>query len=347
MTPIAGGTGPTRVAVSLALLLALAAALLGPVLNGSAQDDIVGDYSIIFGSEELDQDVANAPALAGRWRLSFAEDGTFEAERLDVGVLVSGTYELEGDTITVTDEEGVLSCASPVTTAGAPDDVATGTYRFEVDSGRLTMTVEEDGCDLRRILFASKEFAEFVACVTALAAGAATPVAGDDEADDAAEASPEADGGLLDFLTPAAGAGQSGDDEEAGAQDDQAAQPPAVEEQIDELLGQMTACWSTGNPARFLPLLSDEFRETFADADALESLQTDDDGADRLGTRRRDRQRRRGPRQRRRADDRAGRGGIRAALLRARRRRVALGRLGVLATGWLRRDGRRRTRDGG
>jgi len=36
-----------------------------------------------------------------------------------------------------------------------------------------------------------------------------------------------------------------------------------VEDQLDRFLAELTSCWSTGDPQRFLPLLSDDYRPTF------------------------------------------------------------------------------------
>jgi hypothetical protein len=40
----------------------------------------------------------------------------------------------------------------------------------------------------------------------------------------------------------------------------------AIGKEIDSLLGQMTACWATGDADLWLPLLSTEFRATLADS---------------------------------------------------------------------------------
>jgi hypothetical protein len=48
----------------------------------------------------------------------------------------------------------------------------------------------------------------------------------------------------------------------------------SFESEIDDLLGQLTACWASREPERWLPLLSDEFRDALiaSDPNFLETL---------------------------------------------------------------------------
>ena len=89
-------------------------------------------------------------------------------------------------------------------------------------------------------------------------------------ADDQATPEEEADerDGLLDVLTP------ESEGDEQGTEADEASLA-LVEEEIDELLLQMTACWATGEPERWLPLLSDGFRDSLISTsdDFYETLQ--------------------------------------------------------------------------
>jgi len=238
--------------------------LLLPAQFSRAQElDIVGDYSITLVRLQIPTDVANGSNLIGRWRISFLADGTYQSERLDLGVLVTGTYQASGDTLTIIDESGLLSCSNPTASTGEVTDVASAEYTYEMDSGNLKLTAISDGCALRRVLFTTSDFSTYVACTTA-------PI---DLASNSVElgATPELDDALSDLIraeaTPVSEGRNPGNSSSS------------VDGQIDSLLAQLTACWSTGDPTRFLPLLSDGFRGSFIGAndqetsDMLSSLQ--------------------------------------------------------------------------
>jgi hypothetical protein len=245
--------------VALALVALLMA--INPVLPsrfaGAQADDLIGDFTVSISSESVPSEIANGSTVVGRWRLSFKEDGTYEAERLDVGVVVRGSYEVNGDTVTVTDEEGLLSCSNSAMATGDSGDVSAATYQFNLRSNSLSFTAQEEGCALRRVLFTTTDFRPFVACTTEplpdLAAEGDTPARPGNAAPEdilAAEATPS-----------------------AGEPSDGPAPSGKTDEQIDNLLEQMTACWATGDPSRFLPLWSNDFREQFLqDETALDSL---------------------------------------------------------------------------
>lgn len=249
---------PARfVAIAFVALLTLVAPVDSSRFAAAQQDELVGDFTVAIGSETIPTDIANGSALIGRWHLSFEPDGSYQAERIDVGVVVRGTYEINGDSVTVTDQEGLLSCSNPALATADEGDVSSGTYRFRIRSNSLTFTLVEDGCALRRVLYTTADFQPFVACVTQpmtdlAAAPSDAPRAGDSTAREI----------LAIAATPA-------------AEEDVAGTPAAgtPEEQIDDLLAQMTACWATGDPSRFIPLWSTAFREQFLqDPTALDSL---------------------------------------------------------------------------
>ncbi len=245
----------------------VAVLLLGLLLPASfsraQESEIVGDYSVTLVRLQIPTDVANGSNLIGRWRISFLADGTYQTERLDLGVLASGTYETSGDTLTVTDESGLLSCSNPAASTGEVTDVATAEYTYELDSGNLKLTAVSDSCALRRVLFTTSDFSTYVACTT-------TPI---DLAAKSVElgATPELDDALSDLIRPQATPVSEGRNPGNSAS--------SIDGQIDTLLAQLTACWSTGDPTRFLPLLSDGFRDSFIGAndqetsDMLSSLQ--------------------------------------------------------------------------
>jgi hypothetical protein len=192
-------------------------------------------------------DLTNGPALYGRWQIIFRTDGTYATERADVnGEMVSGTYTVDGKTLTVTDKDGLLSCANP-SIVGNTQDAATGTYTWDRNGDTLSLIPISDNCAGRRILFATRQMTGYVPCATQPlnlttsgspeAEGsptAATPVA------QPAPATPT----VSDVSTASASPGAEG----------------AIPQAIDALLSQMTSCWATGRPELFLPLLTSDYR---------------------------------------------------------------------------------------
>jgi hypothetical protein len=213
-----------------------------PFLTGavSAQDSgegIVGDYSVTITKDAALPSVANSPMLVAAWHIGFHEDGTYLAERIDIGPMVQGSYTVDGDTVTITDESGTLSCTQPSTSGDATLDVAVGIYTFKRDDKGLTLTPQTDGCALRVILLSSSELGPYTACPVAPAGlGAlATPMT---------PGTPV----VADAATPITDPQSSSGDAEA---------------QIDQLLASLTSCWLTGDVSRFLPLLTPEFQASF------------------------------------------------------------------------------------
>jgi hypothetical protein len=114
------------------------------------------------------------------------------------------------------------------------------------------------------VLLTTRSLAIYVPCTTEplaadLASPIGTPVAVE-EPEDVSEEVPV--GGTtvpgdnpLEILTPEAPAEETGDGGEPVPAD-----AAAITTEIDELLSQMTACWLTGDPDLWLPLLSEGFR---------------------------------------------------------------------------------------
>jgi hypothetical protein len=303
MTPRSGRAEARAVAARLATVVVALVTILAALPFGAAghaqdaedADALVGEYAVTFTDEEIPITLVGGPGLVGDWVVIFAADGSYEVRRQDVGTVVVGAYEVDGQTVTVTDEGGVLSCATPQ--AGG-DPIETGTYTFEPSGDRLTLRVVEDGCATREYLFTTRPLGPFVACRTVavpLSAEPADPGAeGDDgsaldaleeevggedangpdedqaetptapaEEEDAAES---ADEDATPAATPGAGATPEGDATPgtgATPVGEASPTPPAEigtdedpEAAIDDLLGQMTACWATGDPALVLPLFS-------------------------------------------------------------------------------------------
>ena len=275
----------SRLAFLVSVVAALTVGLVAPGRWSAAQEpnELAGDYAVSIGSNDIPTDLAGGSIMVGRWHVAFQADGSYYAERLDIGRVVSGTWELDGDTLTVTDVEGLVSCSNATAMTGDQGDVSTGRYSVVVDEDILALTPAEEGCRTRAVLFGTRDFGQFVACLTNAPAADVSPVAEPEASpvpdDELSESRGESnDGGLFDLLTPTSGQA----DEDAGADeeatDDQAAEDEnaqedsgdvnqaAVDAEIDDLLAQMTACWSTQDAEQFLPLLTEDFRDTFLGA---------------------------------------------------------------------------------
>jgi hypothetical protein len=197
-----------------------------------SDDRFPGDWSVTVTPGDAKDDVANSDMLVGLWRLTFGEGGVYTAERNDLGVLISGTWEIDGDELTVTDEAGLMSCSEAGNSGDGTLDVATGIYRVvEDEDDAFRLEVVEDGCRLRVVLLTASSLTPFVPC----------PV-------------------VSTGLAALDGAGQTVYEPADGALDG------TIDEQIDRFLDELTACWATGDPARFLPLLTDEYQVAFLSA---------------------------------------------------------------------------------
>ena len=270
-----GSSRPAQLVAIATVAVVMAVSSLLPGLDAGAQDDgLVGDFTVSISSESVPQDIPDGATIVGRWRISFLEGGRYEGERLDLGVLVRGSYSVEGDTVTITDEEGAVSCSNPSNQPAQSGDVSTATYRFEVDSNSLTLTPEQEGCALRRVLLSTTDLVPFVACNTE-PIELATAGDGDDEDDDVGARGQGPAPRDVETPEQASPTAEPVADEtaEAEATETPEDEPGSTEEQIDELLAQMTACWATGEPERFLALWSDDFRAQFLEEEgALDSL---------------------------------------------------------------------------
>jgi hypothetical protein len=249
---------PGRLGALLLAVLMIGALAAQPALS-LAQDgsSLEGSYTVTIGREDIPTDLADGYSFAGRWIITFGPNGEYTGERQDVGVAVTGSYVVDGNEITITDESGLVSCANPVATTIRGGDIASGTYEWAMIGSNLTLVAIEDGCVGRSVLLSTRPLAIFVPCETAplgdeeLIPGANTPEAGT-EIDEIIPAD-ETEDDPLSILTPDDPVDSSGEEIIDG-------DPAAIGAEIDELLAQMTACWSTGNPDLWLPLLSEDFR---------------------------------------------------------------------------------------
>jgi hypothetical protein len=220
-------------------------------ITGAQESDLVGSYAVNIVKDDVPEDVAYGPTVIGQWQISFNADGTYSMTRADVGELVNGSYEVNGREVTLTDEGGLLSCADVAAANDQSGDVAAGVYEWKIEGDRLALTPKDDGCATRELILGTRELDHFVSCQTS---------GGSEQAAASPEASPEA--------SPVA-SGESNLGTLAVMQEDATPSPSSasgVEQGIDDLLAQLTACWATGDPARFLPLLTDDYAQSLLNA---------------------------------------------------------------------------------
>ena len=188
----------------------------------------------------IGQDAAGA--LQGEFAVTIAAedvppelvDGASVIGRWRVTFNADGTYELGRQDVGLVASGQFTSDGDRVTLrdetgvlacSSSGDDEAAVTYRWEMTEGRLLLTAIEDPCARRRLLLTTRSLFLFAACPL-LASEPATPAAGIP----------------IGGSTPPA--------------------PAPPEPAIDTLLRQMSDCWATRDPDRFLPLLSRDFRAT-------------------------------------------------------------------------------------
>jgi len=252
--------GRARLAFLMLAATLIATLAIGSVVAAQTDSSIVGDYSVAIGREDIPTDLPDGMSFAGRWIVSFNADGTYVGERQDVGVLVSGTYDVSGNEVTITDDGGLVSCANPVAATVPGDDISSGTYEWAKIDNNLTLVPLEDGCGGRVVLLSSRSLSIFVPCTTErlntsdMATPVGSPVAIEVPDDEPVVVESDPDDPLA-ILTP-----DDPVDTETG--ETVPGDAAAIGAEIDGLLGQMTACWLTGDPGQWLPLLSKEFRSS-------------------------------------------------------------------------------------
>lgn len=221
---------------------AIAALMLGGFLVGvpwfaagaAPARALQGQFATTILYEQVPKDVSQGPSAIGRWKVTFGTKGDYSLARLDVGTVVTGSYKVSGNTVTITDKSGLLAC-----NASGNASLASGTYTWKMKNGNLTLTPKQDDCAVRRLILTAHTLTTYVECLTKPMSIAATPAA-----------TPPAESTVspnAKVLVPALGTATAGVATNAG---------PASNKVIDQLLSQLTACWATGDPARILPLFS-------------------------------------------------------------------------------------------
>jgi hypothetical protein len=166
-------------------------------------------------------------------------DGASLIGRWQVTFTADGTYRLErqdvgplatGQFATDGDRLTLRDETGVLACASGEAGEGAATYRWEVVAERLFLIAVEEPCAKRRLLLTTRTLFLLAPCPSHLIARVA-PAAGTPAAD---------------RTPPATG---------------------APEPEIDTLLRQMSDCWATRDPDRFLPLLSRDFRATHQPAD--------------------------------------------------------------------------------
>jgi hypothetical protein len=212
----------------IALVLVLWA--VQPLVVAGQETDVPlqGEFAVTIAAEDVPPELIEGASLIGRWHITFHADGAYQLGRQDVGPVVSGQFETGGNRLTLLGETGVLACPAD------EDDDALPTYEWEIADGQLRLVAIEEPCDRRRLLFTTRTLSSFAACPSQ------TPVS-------AAQAS----GSPVVESTS-----QLSSDTVVASPEPQSAPDTA----IDLLLRQMSDCWATRQPDRFLQLLSRDFQ---------------------------------------------------------------------------------------
>lgn len=222
----------------LALVLLISAMSPGVVVGQESETRLHGTYAVTIATEDIPPELVGGASLIGRWQIAFAEDGEYILGRQDVGSLVRGRFQIDGNRLMLGGETGVIACETD-----AENDAA-AIYEWEMADGRLLLVAVEESCARRRLLLTTRTLAPFVACPPLNANGGG----------------PVADG-------PPSGAEGASDGVPVSATPIGSSSPTMA---IDSLLKQMSDCWATRQPERFLQLLSAEYRaaQTPEDKDA-------------------------------------------------------------------------------
>ena len=213
------------VLLAMALLLSLSP---GAVMGQEPERRLQGAYAVTIATEDVPPELIGGASHIGRWQIRFGDDGAYVLERQDVGSLVRGQFRVDGNRLLLDGETGVIACETD------PENDAAATYEWEIADGRLLLVAIDEPCDRRRLLLTTRTLSPFAACppLTGNRGEASGKMAPSDMTDVPA--------GTPVSATPIDSASPTTD--------------------IDTLLKQMTDCWATRQPERFLHLLSADYR---------------------------------------------------------------------------------------
>src|SRR4051812_37808502 len=87
------------------VVIGLLAWLAVPLSVAKAQNSdpgLVGSYSVNIVLDDVPRTVKFGPMIIGQWQIDFNSDGSYAMTRADVGLMVSGTFKVNGGEVTVT-----------------------------------------------------------------------------------------------------------------------------------------------------------------------------------------------------------------------------------------------------
>jgi hypothetical protein len=119
--------------------------------NGIAEDAITGRYSVTLTKEQLFDAGASfmlATGAPGTYQLELTNDGIARlSEATDIGLRLraEGPYTLFEHEIRFGADRGDYACTKY--------EVEQSSYKWTLKDGQLSLTVIEDGCEDRRIVF--------------------------------------------------------------------------------------------------------------------------------------------------------------------------------------------------
>lgn len=219
---------PRVVGLAVVCLLLACIPAVSLAQEASPASPLAGAYSTTVARDEIPSELAGGPSLAGRWILTFGEQGEFSLARQDVGIVAAGTYVAGPTSLDLTSWSGIVGCDLPGTGSAA------ARYAWRQADQQLTLTPLDDPCPERLALLAGRPFGQAAACVIpepimpdpfAQTDAAGTPVPGP-----AVASGVSAQEGFSESAMMAAG--------------------------IDSLLQSASGCWAIADPDRFMLLHS-------------------------------------------------------------------------------------------
>lgn len=231
------------------------------ITAGQTEDEssLAGFYAVSIGERDVPLSLIGSAALEGSWVLRFGDDGRYSIERQDVGELVAGSFEVDGERVTVTDERGLLSCAN---TQPLGESYPTATYSWRKSGDLLRLEALDEECATREVLFSTRPLVPYVVCQT-VPLDLSDAAAESEREDEDTELGSGLEGlrlGEDDEATQPSATPSSGVNEPASQRAIGVAEDP--EQAIEDLISQLNACWATGDPARVLPLFSESFLDS-------------------------------------------------------------------------------------
>jgi hypothetical protein len=204
----------------------------GKAQDDQRLDDLTGVFTVTIAKPDIPHNLADGPTLEGIWSIDLGSDGAFSIARLDVGQIVSGTYEASATTLTFNEWNGLIGCAVGEEDGGA-------VYGWRRSESALTLTPIREACPERIALLSTRPLGSDEACAGSTRPEIAPSI--DAAGDTRLPGTPEAEAPRESGVTAQEGLSDVAETEMA----------------VDGLLGQANGCWATGDPQSFLALHSD------------------------------------------------------------------------------------------